>query len=181
MQALGENFANYTPEQWQKYLQDNQTSLARQSQLNSLRGQYIGGGLFSGGTGAGSTGIGGSSSSNSSSSSSSGGLFGSLGGITGYVDQAKDLARFRLGLDQEQAKFSRGLREEESQSDFGRTYKLSEQQITGQKDLTNLQQSATTDRLQKQLESQQAMQMRGFDQQNLYRAQSAALALRGLR
>lgn len=113
-----------------------------------------------------------------SSSTATSGLFGNLGG---YVDQAKDLARFRLGLDQEQARFSRGLREEESQADFGRNYKLAEQQIIGQKDLTNLQQSATTERLEKQLDSQQLMQTRGFDQQNLYRAQSAALALRGLR
>ena len=104
-----------------------------------------------------------------------------FGNLSSYTDQAKDLARFRLGLDQEQAKFSSGLRETEFQSDFGRNYKLAEQQIGGQKDITNLQQSATTDRLQRQLESQQTMQKSGFDQQNLYRAQSAALALRGLR
>jgi hypothetical protein len=116
------------------------------------------------------------SSSNSTSNISS--LFGNL---SSYTDQAKDLARFRLGLDQDQAKFSSGLRETEFQNDFGRNYRLADQQIAGQKDLTNIQQSATTDRLQRQLTSQQGMQKSGFDQQNLYRAQSAALALRGLR
>lgn len=128
-----------------------------------------------------SGGAGGSAANNNNAGTSgTSSLFGG-GSLDSYVNQAKDLARFRLGLDQEQATFSRGLREQEAQSDFGRNYKLQEQQITGQKDLTNIQQAATTDRLQKQLDSQQLMQSRGFDQQNLYRAQSAALALRGLR
>jgi hypothetical protein len=123
----------------------------------------------------------GSSLSSNSSSLNSGSGSSLFGNLSSYTDQAKDLARFRLGLDQEQAKFSSGLRETEFQSDFGRNYKLADQQIGGQKDITNIQQSATTDRLQRQLESQQGMQKSGFDQQNLYRAQSAALALRGLR
>jgi hypothetical protein len=138
-------------------------------------------------------GIGSSPSASASAAASSSGNASSLfGDLSSYTDQAKDLARFRLGLDQDQAKFSSGLRETEFESDFGRNYKLAdqqiggqyklgEQQITGQKDLANIQQSATTDRLQRQLESQQGMQRTGFDQQNLYRAQSAALALRGLR
>lgn len=143
-------------------------------------------------------------SSGGSSSSASSSLFGDTGiNFDQATNAAKDIANFRLGLDQKQALFSRGLREDEAQSDFGRTtalrdidfsqnyrladqqiggqYKLGEQQITGQKDITNIQQSATTDRLQRQLDSQQTMQKSGFDQQNLYRAQSAALALRGLR
>jgi hypothetical protein len=111
-----------------------------------------------------------------------GGLFGGGNGTFGNLfETAKDMAKFRLGLDQEQARFSRGLREEEAQSDFGRNFKLQDQRIRGEQDLQNLVQSATTGRLNNQLNSQQTMQQRGFDQQNLFRAQSAALALRGLR
>jgi hypothetical protein len=199
--APQENFASYTPEQWQKYLQDNKTSFERQNQLSALRNEYswqkylhdnktsfekqnqLSSNQRSGleGTGAGG---------NSSSSSSS--LFGSVGGIDDYTDRAKDLARFRLGLDQDQATFFRGLREQESQSDFGRTtqlrdvdfqnqFKIGDQQITGQKDLENIRQDATTGRTQMQLDNQRAMQEAGFGQQNLFRAQSAALALRRLR
>lgn len=115
------------------------------------------------------------------------GLLGGVGGLFGggtfgsFIDTAKDMARFRLGLDQEQARFSRGLREEEAQSDFGRNFKLQEQRIGGERDIQNIVQNATTGRLQNQLSSQQTMQQKGFDQQNLFRAQSAALALRGLR
>lgn len=152
-----------SPEEWAAYLQKQNTINDRLNQLNQSRSNYS------------------SSASSSSSSLGNNGLFGSLGSFGDLTDQAKDLARFRLGLDQEQARFSRNLREEESQADFGRNFKLADQQITGQKDLTNIQQNATTDRLQRQLSSQQLMQQRGFDQQNLFRAQSAALALRGLR
>lgn len=178
--------ADYTPQEWQSYLGRLQLTNQRLGEIDS----------FSGSSGFGSSGaMGGrpAGSGSGSSSSSSGGLFGSLdGSLSGYMDQAKDLARFRLGLDQEQANFSYGLRNREADedlrrttalrgTDFGYNYKLAEQQIGGQKDLMNIQQGATTDRLQRQLESQQTMQQRGFDQQNLFRAQSAALALRGLR
>lgn len=159
----GKSLQDMSPEEYTKYLADSQTTRNRSAGLGSLSSTPA-------------SGVGSGSGSSSASSASS--LFGN---ISSYTDQAKDLARFRLGLDQEQAKFSSGLRETEFQSDFGRNYKLADQQIGGQKDITNIQQSATTDRLQRQLDSQQTMQKSGFDQQNLYRAQSAALALRGLR
>ncbi|NJL11378.1 MAG: hypothetical protein HC908_17915 [Calothrix sp. SM1_7_51] len=98
-----------------------------------------------------------------------------------FFNRSKDMARFRLGLDQEQARFFRGLREEESQADFGRSFRFQDQQIQGNQRLQDTIQNATTNRLQRQLDNQSTMQQRGFDQQNLFRAQSAALALRGLR
>ncbi|MBW4480747.1 MAG: hypothetical protein KME54_28890 [Tolypothrix brevis GSE-NOS-MK-07-07A] len=84
------------------------------------------------------------------------------------------------------------LGETRAGSDFGRNtkladqqfqsqFKLGDQQIQGQFGLEDRRQNATTGRLNSQLSSQQLMQQRGFDQQNLYRAQSAALASRGLR
>lgn len=164
-----------SPQEYQDYYNKVQLSFARNNELDALnpgRSKTT----FGSGSSASSSG------SNTSSTSSTGSLFGSLNGnFGGLVDQAKDLAQFNLGLSKDQAQFYRGLREDEAQADFGRNFKLQDQQIIGQKDLTNIQQSATTDRLQRQLDSQQTMQQRGFDQQNLFRAQSAALALRGLR
>ncbi|RUR76993.1 hypothetical protein PCC6912_39520 [Chlorogloeopsis fritschii PCC 6912] len=177
--ALSSNFASLSPKQWNDYLSRVNTQQDRQNQLNSLIESNTKGGSsnssFSGSGGA----MGGAPGGSFGASSSS--LFGGVGGLSGFTDMAKDLARFRLGLDQEQARFSRGLREEEAQADFGRNFKLADQQIVGQKDLENIRQTATTDRTQRQLDTQQSMQKAGFDQQNLFRAQSAALALRGLR
>jgi hypothetical protein len=155
--------ADMSPEEWQAYLNKQNTGNSRLQQLNASASNF---------------GIGGSNNSSSSSTGSSSSLFGNL---SDYTAQAKDLAQFNLGLNKDQETFDSGLRETEAQNDFGRNYKLADQQIGGQKDITNIQQGATTDRLQRQLNSQQTMQKSGFDQQNLYRAQSAALALRGLR
>lgn len=167
-----------SPQEYQEYFGKVQNYFARDNELNALNPKT--GSTLAGGSG----GVNGGASSSANSS-----LFGSMGTLT---DQAKDLARFRLGLDQEQARFSRGLREEEAQAEFGRTtnlrnidfqntYKLDTQQIEGNKSLENIRQTATSDRLQAQLANQKAMQDAGFNQQNLFRAQSAALALRGLR
>ena len=64
---------------------------------------------------------------------------------------------------------------------FRNQFKLDDQQIQGQMGLEGLRQDAVTGRTQMQLDNQRAMQEAGFNQQNLFRAQSAALALRGLR
>lgn len=156
----GKSLQDMSPEEYTKYRSDSQTTRNRSAGLASLSSD----------SGSGST------SGNGTSNSSS--LFGD---ISSYTDQAKDLAKFRLGLDKDQAQFSSGLRETEFQNDFGRNYKLADQQIGGQKDITNLQQNATTDRLQRQLTSQQGMQKAGFDQQNTVIAGQVARALRPLR
>lgn len=121
----------------------------------------------------------------------SGGLFGDNFGLGGagsslgikgsYLDTAKDLARFRLGLDKDQAQFSRGLREDEAQADFGRAFKLQDQSIGGQKLLEDTRQTATTDRLEKELANRMNMQREGFDFTLLKQGKERAAALRGLR
>jgi hypothetical protein len=200
-----------TDEQWQQQLRNNELNNQREQQakdqaIKQGKGWYSWSGvdgtggtanvrdsgsnridyLASGSGDAGASGSGGTSNSSSNSSSSlfgsgSNSLFGTDGSLSSLVDQSKDLAKFRLGLDQQQATFSRGLREDESQADFGRNTKLADQQIQGQFGLEDRRQNATTGRLNAQLTSQQLMQQHGFDQQNLYRSQSAALASRGLR
>lgn len=65
--------------------------------------------------------------------------------------------------------------------DFRNTWQLNQQQNDFTRQLEDLRQSATTNRLMEQLKNQRNMQQAGFDQQNIFRAQSAALALRGLK
>lgn len=194
-------FTALSDEAFQKQLANQERYLSQQQQLSNLNNKYT---TYRTklGEGTSESAFGGSANNSSNNNSNTSSLFGG-GTLDSYTDRAKDLARFRLGLDQEQATFSSGLRETEAQNNFGREYKLVDQQFQGQTGLKNvdfghnykladqqgqiqtgletLRQDATTNRLQRQLDSQQGMQKSGFDQQNLFRAQSAALALRGLR
>ena len=114
------------------------------------------------------------------SSSDSSGIFGSGSGIDDYINKAKDVSNFQLGQNENLATFYSGLRNTEAQNNFGRQYQLNQQQNNSNEAINKLQQDATTSRLQDQLNSQQTMQQNDFNQQNLFRSQSAALALRGL-
>lgn len=113
-------------------------------------------------------------------------LFGSTNSLWGgnylgnSVNTSKDLARFQLELDKEQAEFSKDLREQEAQQNFGRTFKLQEQQIGGQKDLEGLRQTSTTERLEKELANRQRLQQEGFDFTLLKQGKERAAALRGI-
>lgn len=104
-----------------------------------------------------------------------------LGPDGNLFDAAKDMARFRLGLDQEQGRFARGLREEEAQSNFGRTTKLTAQQLTGQQDLEGLRQDAMTQRNTDQLANNLDMLNTGNNFNLLILGKNRAAALRGLR
>lgn len=107
------------------------------------------------------------------------------------TNRAKDLARFRLGLDTEQARTFRGLREEEAQADFGRdlqrlqseqSARIREIQETfgGQERLTNLTQGALTGRLEKELSNRLEQQTRSNAQANLAANRAIGLASRRL-
>lgn len=197
--AMSLGYSSMSAADWQKQLATNNDNASREKQARdqavSLGKNFYTWTGADGSRGTGSVGNAGSGSQNSDSlfgggggsSSSSSNLFGSSGSLfgsggvgAGLIDQAKDLANFRLGLDERQGTFSAGLRETEAQNNFGRNFKLADQQIVGQTGLENLRQNATTQRQTQQLTSQQLMQQKGFDQQNQYRAQSASLALRGL-
>jgi hypothetical protein len=108
------------------------------------------------------------------------------------VKEARNQAEFKFELDERRAAndFDRvgTLRNIDftnttalKDQDFRNQFKLSDQQIQGQMGLEGLRQDAVTGRTQMQLDTQKAMQEAGFNQQNLFRAQSAALALRGLK
>lgn len=105
--------------------------------------------------------------------------FNSLAGDA--VNRAKDLALFRQQLDRRMGNFSFGLRDKEATRDFGFNTKLQGQQIAGTQALENTRQGAETLRLDKTLGSQHLMQQKQFDQDNLFRANSAALAMKGFR
>lgn len=193
---------------FQKFYAEQEKYQSQQKQLVDLRSKYSTVTPAYGTTLPNSTAStnGNSNTANNSSlfgGSGSGSLFGSDGTFSSLVDQSKDLANFRLGLDQKQATFFRGLREEESQSDFGRDInktnllasidkdkagynfgyntKLARQQIEGQFGLEDRRQNATTQRQTSQLASQQFMQQAGFNQQNDLFGKQRAGALRGLR
>ena len=106
----------------------------------------------------------------------------SLGlGDGNLLDTAKDMARFRLGLDKEQGEFSFGLRDREADANFGRNTKLAGQQITGQLDLEGLRQDATTARTDKQLQNNLDMLNTGNNFNLLVLGKNRAAALSGLR
>ena len=134
------------------------------------------------GLGNSSNGVGGASSL-SSLGNSNNSFLSSLGFGEGnsLFDTAKDMARFRLGLDQEQAQFFRGLREQEAQSNFGRNTKLAAQQITGQQDLENIRQTGATERIDKEIAGRRDLLDAGNNFNLLVLGKNRAAALRGLR
>ena len=97
------------------------------------------------------------------------------------IREARDQAEFKFELDERRAANDFDRVGTLRNIDFTNQFKLSDQQIQGQMGLEGLRQDAVTGRTQMQLDNQRAMQEAGFNQQNLFRAQSAALALRGLR
>ena len=174
VKAFSKKVEDMSPEEWTAHFNKQRVRGEREGMLQDLSASQRAPAL-PGGFGSGVP----PSFSSSSSSSSASSLFGGLGGD--LFEQTKKAADLRFDLDKRQAELSGGLRETESQNNFGRNTQLAAQQITGQKDLSNIQQEATTKRLERQLDSQQSMQRTANDQTNLFRAQSAALATRGLR
>jgi hypothetical protein len=114
----------------------NRLLAASNNKYSSYRGDGLGGS---------------SSSSNSSNSSNSFGLGGLGSGLSSAVDSAKDLAKFRLGLDKEQAETSFGFRDREREGDFGRQYKLDTQSQTSQRDINRDTQESMSKRLSDEL------------------------------
>lgn len=184
---------------WDKILRNNELNAARKNQAKE-QAKKLGNVFYSwqgvdGARGSGIIGEGGWDGFSSPSSQSGGkingnnltnsnnSLLSSLGlGTDGNLfDAAKDMARFRLGLDQEQGRFARGLREEEAQSNFGRTTKLTAQQLTGQQDLEGLRQDAMTQRNTDQLANNLDMLNTGNNFNLLILGKNRAAALRGLR
>lgn len=100
--------------------------------------------------------------------------------LDSFTDRAKDLARFRLGLDNEQARFSRTLREEESQSNFGRTLQQMGRQFEIDTGLQGQLQNALTNRLKMELTNRKELQSTDIGQQNLSTNRAIRLASRGL-
>lgn len=121
-----------------------------------------------------------SKNSNSSSNSSLGSFLGDNFTLDSATDRAKDLAKFRLGLDKEQAEFSGTLREKEAQNNFGRQTSFEKQQQEGRESLTNLTQNALTGRLEKELANRLTQQDRNINQQNLATNRAINLASRRL-
>lgn len=114
---------------------------------------------------------------------------GGLGGIGDFLksdsyksltDQAKDLARFRLGLDKDQAEFSYGLRDKEAEGNFGRQYKLDTQQRQFDRDINTDTQGALTQRLDKELVNRLQQQEKGINQENFSTDRAIRLASRRL-
>jgi hypothetical protein len=160
-----------------KFSKQNQ----RQNQLFGVLGGS--GGKAPGRVGE-SGGVGGSSSS-SSSSSSSGGLFGNLlggnnSGLDALTNRAKDLANFNVGLYKDQANFDFGLRDKEAEGNFGRQFKLDTNQRQFDRNINTDTQTAMTDRLQKQLNTQLEQQSRDINQQNFATSRAINLASRRL-
>jgi hypothetical protein len=125
-------------------------------------------------------GLGGSSGGSTESSNALGSFLGGDFNLDSMTDRAKDLARFRLGLDQEQAGFFGDLREKEAQSNFGRQTGFERQQQEGRESLTNLTQNALTTRLDKELSNRLTQQDRNIGQQNLATNRAINLASRRL-
>lgn len=158
-----------------QYLQDLESQYKLQTKANDLKNRY-------GVDDSGSVSRNFSSNSSSNFGSGSGSGFGLTGNysLDDMTERAKDMARFRLGLDQEQAKFSRGLREEESQSDFGRKLKEIDTTFAGQERLSNITQNAQTGRLEKELANRIQQQDKTIGQQNLMTTRAIGLASRRL-
>ncbi len=145
-------------------------SFANSLSLGSRRANEING-IMSGGGASGGSGI----------DSTLGGFGGTgINGIDDLTNRAKDLAKFRLGLDMEQARGFRNLREEEQASESGRRIRETQEQFAGQERLTNLTQSALTGRLEKELSNRLAQQEREIGQQNLSASRAIGLASRRL-
>jgi hypothetical protein len=157
--------------------------LSKQSRTNNRLDRLGGlfGGLNSAGNGLSGGTLGGSNKSTSTSTTSSNlGGFGGLGDFDSLSDKAKDLARFRLGLDKEQSEFSFGLRDKEAEGNFGRQFKLDTNQRQFDRNINTDTQSAMTDRLQKQLNTQLEQQSRDINQQNFATSRAINLASRRL-
>lgn len=129
---------------------------------------------------SGFNGSGSGSNSSSATNNKSSNLFGLGGEYGALTDQAKDLARFRLGLDKEQADFSYGLRDKEAEGNFGRQYKLNAQQYDSQKGINLDTQSAMNQRLESELQNRLQQQDRGINQENFATGRAIRLASRRL-
>lgn len=195
--ARATGWSRVSDEDWQNILKDNDVTATRKKQAREqairngetiFKWNDVGGrpysehiyplaGASSSNTSASAGGL-----NNSSSSSNGDSLLSSLGlGDGNLLDTAKDMARFRLGLDKEQGEFSFGLRDREADANFGRNTKLAGQQITGQLDLEGLRQDATTARTDKQLQNNLDMLNTGNNFNLLVLGKNRAAALSGLR
>lgn len=168
-------FGSMSDEQWNQYLANSTKNDARMRQLDNLSGSK-----------PGSTNSWLSGGGNGTSSTSNNNLLGGLGDLTksdfykSMTDQAKDLARFRLGLDKDQASFSYGLRDKEAEGNFGRQYKLDTQQRQFDRDINTDTQSALTQRLEKELTNRLEQQEKGINQENFATNRAIRLASRRL-
>ena len=100
--------------------------------------------------------------------------------ISKQIAQSKELAQYKLGLDQNNASFMGGLREKEFASQFGRQTSFEDQQQRGRVDLTNITQNALTGRLNSELSNRLTQQQKGFDQSNLQTNRAIGLASKRL-
>lgn len=129
---------------------------------------------------SGSTGIGGLSTSGNNSSSSSSSSLSTGDYLTSATDSAKSLAEFNLGLDKQRARYSRDLREEESQADFGRTTKLTDQTKGWERNINLDTQNAATERTKYEQDRLRDQQIKQIDQENFSTNRAINLASRNL-
>jgi hypothetical protein len=157
--------------EFQDYLSKENKTQSRLGQLGTTGGNY---------SGSANSGVAGGGSGSSSGNNPLGSFLGGNFSLDSMTDRAKDMARFRLGLDQEQAGFFGGLREKEAQSNFGRQSSFERQQQEGRESLTNITQNALTGRLNSELQNRLTQQDKNIGQQNLATNRAINLASRRL-
>jgi hypothetical protein len=116
------------------------------------------------------------STSSANSSTDSTGLLGSLSGLGDATAAAKDLAQFNVGITNQEAQNAAALRETESQNNFGRTTKLTDQTYGWQNTINQNTQDALTKRNTDQLDTQKQMQNTDIGQQNYNTQRAIGLA-----
>jgi hypothetical protein len=124
-----------------------------------------------------------------------GGLIGGIGSLFGRrsdpTKQAKELAAQRLTLDKDFAAFNQALefekmqralelREQESQANFGRQFRLNDQTANWQRLINQDTEGARTQRNTDQLNTQQRLQSNQINQENFAARRAIGLASRRL-
>lgn len=121
-----------------------------------------------------------SSTNDNDSVNSSSFVVGGLSGIDDITKQAKDMAEFRLGLDFRGMDKAAQLRENESQANFGRTSKLTDQTFNWQRMINQDTEDARTQRNTNTLNRDREAQTMGIDQENFATRRAIGLASRRL-
>lgn len=93
---------------------------------------------------------------------------------------AERAANFKQSLDKDMANFNFGLRDREAEGNFGRQFKLDNQQRTFDRNINTDTQNAMTLRLDKELNNRLEQQQRGINQENFATNRAIKLASKRL-